>query len=159
MKTTHRFLKKIVLQYLLGTQEIVKIRTERILDSTTISKTDKKGRKIPVYDTDVGKVKHSVWVWKSVDAVGSGIVKRPPRPPPQLVEPFGAEVGVGEDISHLNLRRQNARRADERRYLKMLKVSVSGAELGRLRKVSTKSRQEQNWEEKRSVAREERKLR
>ncbi len=45
----------------------------------------------------------SVWAWK----------RRSPRPVPKpkpVPEVFGKEVGVGDDISHLNRRRQNSRK-------------------------------------------------
>lgn len=45
----------------------------------------------------------SVWLWK---------LRAPPPPPPEPKKEkvvFGAEVGVGEDWSHLNKRRQRAR--------------------------------------------------
>ncbi|KAH0582007.1 hypothetical protein J132_01381 [Termitomyces sp. J132] len=153
------FLKKIILQYLVGTQEIVKTRADRLVDSSKVFKTNKKGKRIPVEDTGAGPVTQPVWVWKSVNVVDPASIKRQPKPPPQLIEPFGAEVGVGEDFSHLNERRQKSRSAAVRRELHMLKVSTAGAELRRLRSGGVmKSRQERNWEEKRLAAREEKRL-
>ena len=57
----------------------------------------------------------SVWLWK--------IKERPPPAPEPKKEKvvFGAEVGVGEDWSHLNKRRQRAREGKVARDVDWLK--------------------------------------
>ncbi|KAG6888806.1 hypothetical protein C0995_005826 [Termitomyces sp. Mi166 len=167
------FFKRNILQYLVGTQEIVKLRSERMSESNQLFKINKKGKKVPLYLTNVGQVKHSVWVWKSIHAVDLTTIKlKPPtnKPPPipslpRQREPFGAEVGVGEDLSHLSKKRQKARRVEIRRDLHMMKVQAGikaqkeraekGAELRRLQaeRAARKSQQEQDWEDRRLAAR------
>ena len=70
----------------------------------------------------------SVWVWK--------LKARPPPPPEPKQEKrmFGAEVGVGEDWSHLNKRRQRARKEKVARDVTWLK------DLEKLRRVLTHER-------------------
>ncbi|KNZ79092.1 hypothetical protein J132_02458 [Termitomyces sp. J132] len=77
--------------------------------SSKVFKTNKKGKRIPVEDTRDGPVTQPVWVWKLVSVVDPASIKRHPKPTPQLIKPFGAEVGVGKDFSHLNKRRQTLR--------------------------------------------------
>ncbi|KAG5331104.1 hypothetical protein C0989_008394 [Termitomyces sp. Mn162] len=85
------------------------VRSKALVDSSKVFKTNKKGKRIPVEDTGDGPVTQPVWVWKLVSVVDPASIKRHPKPTPQLIEPFGAEVGVGEDFSHLNERRQTSR--------------------------------------------------
>lgn len=85
-------------------QEIEKFHASKTLSDddiqhrlATMSKSARKakGNSLPT-TTDV-------WLWK---------MKQRPSPPPEpkVAKPvFGAEVGVGEDWSHLNKRRQRAR--------------------------------------------------
>lgn len=85
-------------------QEVEKVRTARTLSDeeiqhrlATMSKSARKakGDSLPT-TTDV-------WLWRAR-------ARPPPPPEPKKPKPtFGAEVGVGEDWSHLNKRRQRAR--------------------------------------------------
>lgn len=80
--------------------QVEKVHTKRPLSAEDASKLQinmSKGKKtapVPSF--------HWLWLWQ---------LKAPvPQKPPRLEKkPFGAEVGVGEDWSHLNKRRQRAR--------------------------------------------------
>jgi len=85
-------------------QEVEKFHTARTLSDeeiqhrlATMSKSARKAK------GDSLPTKTDVWLWRARE--------RPPPPPePKKEKPvFGAEVGVGEDWSHLNKRRQRAR--------------------------------------------------
>ncbi|KNZ73419.1 hypothetical protein J132_05090, partial [Termitomyces sp. J132] len=130
--TSHRFLKKIILQYLVGTQDIVKTCADRLVDSSKVFKMNKKGKRIPVKDTGAGPVTQPVWVWKSVSIVDPASIECQPKPPPQLIKPFSMEIGIGKDLSHLNKRHQKSRSLAIQRELHMLKVLTTGMELRRL---------------------------
>jgi hypothetical protein len=100
-----RYLKTVVLPHMRdNTQEIEKFHSvqtmseddiERRLASLTKSARKAKGNTLPTTG--------DVWLWRTRT--------RPPLPPGPEKETctFGAEVGVGEDQSHLNKRRQRAR--------------------------------------------------
>lgn len=85
-------------------QEIEKFHTSKTLSDDEIqhrlaamSKSARKNKANSLPTTT------GVWLWR---------VKRRPSPPPEpkiAKPPFGTEVGVGEDWSHLNKRRQRAR--------------------------------------------------
>ena len=85
-------------------QEVEKFHTARTLSDeeiqhrlATMSKSARKAK------GDSLPTKTDVWLWRTRE--------RPPPPSePKKEKPvFGAEVGVGEDWSHLNKRRQRAR--------------------------------------------------
>ena len=85
-------------------QEVEKFHTARTLSDeeiqhrlATMTKSARKAK------GDSLPTKTDVWLWRARE--------RPPPPPePKKEKPvFGAEVGVGEDWSHLNKRRQRAR--------------------------------------------------
>lgn len=85
-------------------QEVEKFHTIRTLSGeeiqhrlATMSKSARKAK------GDALPTTTSVWLWK---------LRAPPPPPPEPKKEapvFGTEVGVGEDWSHLNKRRQRAR--------------------------------------------------
>lgn len=110
-----RHLKTVVLPHMQdNTKEIEKIHMVRSLtpDETsppqaTTTKHARKGKMVPNVE--------ETWVWK---------LKAPPPPPPepkQEKQAFGAEVGVGEEWSHLNKRRQRAREEKVARDVTWLK--------------------------------------
>ena len=97
-------------------QEIEKFHTARTLSDeeiqhrlATMSKSARKAK------GDSLPTKTDVWLWRARE--------RPPPPPePKKAKPvFGAEVGVGEDWSHLNKRRQRAREGKVARDVTWLK--------------------------------------
>ena len=100
-----RYLKTVVLPHMRDKiQEVEKFHTARTLSDeeiqhrlATMSKSARKAK------GDSLPTKTDVWLWRARE--------RPPPPPePKKEKPvFGAEVGVGEDWSHLNKRRQRAR--------------------------------------------------
>lgn len=72
---------------------------------------------ITVVQTTRPDAPNKLWVWKKIDQ------RSLPSRKPQLSQPiFGQEVGVGEDISHLNKRRQRARLLKVRRDVKLLRA-------------------------------------
>jgi len=97
-------------------QEIEKIHAARTLSDeeiqhrlATMSKSARKAK------GDSLPTKTDIWLWRAKE--------RPPPPPaPKKGKPlFGAEVGVGEDWSHLNKRRQRAREGKVARDVTWLK--------------------------------------
>ena len=101
-------------------QEIEKYHTVRTLSNeeiqhrlSTMSKSARKAKGDSLPTT------MSVWLWK--------MKTRPPPPPEPKKEKvvFGAEVGVGEDWSHLNKRRQRAREEKVGRDVSWLKDLVT----------------------------------
>ncbi|KAG6855873.1 hypothetical protein H0H87_009827 [Tephrocybe sp. NHM501043] len=137
------FLKRSILPFLEGTQELQKARIERIVDKAEIFRIDKKGRKMPKYlgTQGEGTSMEKVWVWMPT-ATSSSKTQPPPQSMTEPPKPFGSEVGVGEDLSHLSKRRQRMRKRDILREAHMMKVmegikrqrerSAAGAELRRL---------------------------
>ncbi|KAG5654543.1 hypothetical protein H0H81_000064 [Sphagnurus paluster] len=106
------FMKRHILPFLECSQEIQKVRTER----TAAPIAPKKGKQA---QTDTPLATQTVWVWKHI----------PPsmRPRPTVPEPpkpvYGADVGVGEDLSHLSKRRERNRRRKIRADVHAMKVA------------------------------------
>lgn len=100
-----RYLKTVVLPHMQdNTQEIEKFHSVQTMSEddierrlATLSKSARKAKGNTLPTTG------DVWLWRTRT--------RPPLPPVPEKETstFGAEVGVGEDQSHLNKRRQRAR--------------------------------------------------
>lgn len=97
-------------------KEVEKFHTTRTLSDeeirhrlATMSKSARKAKESSMTTTG------EVWLWR--------LKERPPPPPePKKAKPvFGAEVGVGEDWSHLNKRRQRAREGKVARDVTWLK--------------------------------------
>jgi hypothetical protein len=101
-------------------QEIEKSHTVRTLSNeelqhrlATMSKSARKAKGSSLPTTA------NVWLWK---------MKAPPPPPPEAKKEkpvFGTEVGVGEDWSHLNKRRQRAREGKVARDVTWLKDLIN----------------------------------
>ena len=95
-----RYLKTVVLPVLTGNNEITKVHATRPLTAEELAeqKTQLKGV------TRAPRTVKDLWMFKR---------KIMPAPPKPVVVPevFGKDVGVGEDWSHLNKRRQRAREA------------------------------------------------
>ncbi|PIL27332.1 hypothetical protein GSI_10479 [Ganoderma sinense ZZ0214-1] len=95
-----RYLKKVVLPDLEQRGQVEKVHTKRPLSGEEAAKFQAnltKGKKtaaVPEYNW--------LWLWQ----LKAAVPEKPPRPEKKA---FGAEVGVGEDWSHLNKRRQRAR--------------------------------------------------
>jgi len=112
-----RYLKTVVLPHMRDkVQEVEKFHTNRTLSGeeiqhrlATMSKSARKAKGDSLPTTS------SVWLWK--------LRARPPPPPEPKKEKlvFGAEVGVGEDWSHLNKRRRRAREEKVARDVTWLK--------------------------------------
>ncbi|KAI0746544.1 hypothetical protein C8Q80DRAFT_1054361, partial [Daedaleopsis nitida] len=115
-----RYLKKVVLPDLQNTGEVEKVHQKLVHSEEEIEKLRaaaqaKKGKRksMPV------STHAESWKWQ---------LKAPaPEVPAPVEEPvFGAEVGVGEDWSHLNKRRQRAREekvASDVQWLKELEAA------------------------------------
>ncbi|KAG6877981.1 hypothetical protein C0993_001186 [Termitomyces sp. T159_Od127] len=165
------FLKKSILQYLVGTQELAKVRAVRVLAVPT---TSKKGKKDPVSEEEA-RPKETIWVWKAVEAADPAKIK--PSPPPKspyladifnsvrAAEVSGRDIGVGEDFGHLSTRRQRARLDKIRIDAQMLKkrqqeaiqeekyAARAAPKKLQAERAAKKSRQEQDWEDRRLAAR------
>ncbi|KAI1798406.1 hypothetical protein LXA43DRAFT_1088512 [Ganoderma leucocontextum] len=95
-----RYLKKVVLPDLEQKGEVEKVHIKRSLSAEDTSKLPvnvSKGKKTSPVPSN-----HWLWLWQLKAHV-------PGKPPKPEKKPFGVEVGVGEDWSHLNKRRQRAR--------------------------------------------------
>ncbi|GBE87581.1 hypothetical protein BKA93DRAFT_748615 [Sparassis latifolia] len=113
-----RYLKKVVLPILAEAHEIEKVHSTYTLTPeeieqrlSTMTKSSRRGQ-APPSTIDL-------WRWQ-VKAV------KPTVPKPKTKEIYGTEVGVGEDFSHLNKRRQRSRVlgiARDVRWLKKLEVA------------------------------------
>lgn len=113
----YRYLKTVVLPHMRDqAQEIEKLHMVRTLSNeeiqhrlATMSKSARKAKGDSLPTTT------SVWSWK---------LRAPPPPPPEPKKEkpvFGVEVGVGEDWSYLNKRRQRAREEKVARDVAWLK--------------------------------------
>lgn len=113
----YRYLKTVVLPHMRDkADEVEKFHTLRTLSNDEIqhrlATMSKSARKSKVNSVPTMT---SVWLWKLK-------APSPPPPEPKKEEPvFGAEVGVGEDWSHLNKRRQRAREEKVARDVAWLK--------------------------------------
>lgn len=114
-------MKRSILPVLEEKQEISKRVTDREITAPVpargkkgkILKQSKKGTATASPATPV-TVK--AWVWKIAEP---SVVKQKTREVPQ--QPLGAAVGVGEDWSHLNKRRQGSREEKVRRDLGIMR--------------------------------------
>jgi len=116
-----RYLKTVVLKSLLSDQKVQKIHTTR-----TLSDTDLKQRLISMTKT-ARKTKTAslsapvdAWLWRVRKNSST-------RNGPEKIEEkevFGADVGVGEDWSHLNKRRRRARLGKVTRAMIQLRKSL-----------------------------------
>ncbi|KAG6874825.1 hypothetical protein C0992_006410 [Termitomyces sp. T32_za158] len=177
IKFSLRFLKKSILQYLAGTQELAKVRAKRVLDVSPTSTVSKKGKTDLASETDQEKPTTIVWVWKAVAAADPAKLKKPQPPKkPLRAALFEAvrtgevgkrDIGIGEDFSHLSTRRQRARLEDIHRDARKLRKArqeinqqnkgkptvAAGPRKLQVQRTPKKSRQEQDWEDRRLAAR------
>ncbi|TBU47852.1 hypothetical protein BD309DRAFT_1016047 [Dichomitus squalens] len=96
-----RYLKKVVLPELADAGQVEKVHLKRTLSAEEADKLHiglVKSKK----STLLAGQPQWLWLWQLK-------AKEPEQPPKPEKKPFGAEVGVGEDFSHLNKRRQRAR--------------------------------------------------
>jgi len=119
-----RYLKTVVLPHMRDhIREIEKFHAVRTLSDeeiqhrlATMSKSARKAK------GDLLPAMTDVWLWRAR-------ARPPPPPEPKKEKPvFGVEVGVGEDWSHLNKRRQRAREEKVARDVTWLK------DLGKIRR-------------------------
>ncbi|KAM5541700.1 hypothetical protein V8D89_004429 [Ganoderma adspersum] len=115
-----RYLKKVVLPDLEQRGQVEKIHTKRPLsaeDESKLQANASKGKKTTPVPSG-----HWLWLWQ----LKAPVPGTPPRPEKKS---FGAEVGVGEDWSHLNKRRQQARQEKVGRDVQWLReLKKAGAE-------------------------------
>ncbi|KAH8083304.1 hypothetical protein BXZ70DRAFT_910651 [Cristinia sonorae] len=123
------YMKNVVLQDLLERKEVQKVHTIRTLSKEEIEMRLKSMTKAARRNAEVATTADT-WLWK-------------PRTPPAKVEPkppkprFGIEVGVEEDWSHLNKRRQRAREASVARDVAWVRQLESARKEGQSATVST----------------------
>lgn len=106
-----RFLKEYVLPHLQGQGEIEMKRMPRALDTVVDPGTTKKER------LAAARLLNN-WAWKVIPPEE----RRTPPPPPKTKDIVGTEVGVGDDISHLNRRRTKARAGKVSRQVTKMKL-------------------------------------
>ncbi|KAI0353388.1 hypothetical protein OH77DRAFT_1591391 [Trametes cingulata] len=108
-----RYLKKVVLPDLAHIGKVEKVHTKQTLNPEQLDALKKNmgtmSRKVATLSQNA-----ALWVWQLKEA-------KPPAPAPKPTKPFGAEVGVGADFSHLNKRRQRAREEKIERDVEWLK--------------------------------------
>ncbi|KAF9459730.1 hypothetical protein BDZ94DRAFT_1267532 [Collybia nuda] len=118
------FLKNAVLPILEGNKELQIVRTTRVPFNPAPSQRTGGKRKNKPETTNAASAAApapvTTWVWKTVDK--SNILPPPvPKMPPKV---FGTEVGVEEDWSHLNKRRQRARTGKVARDVTAMKLAI-----------------------------------
>ncbi|OBZ77348.1 hypothetical protein A0H81_02319 [Grifola frondosa] len=113
------FLKRIVLPALArGTRDITKVHSKKTLteeeQQQRLASMTKAARKASKIQTSI-----DVWEWQLNPDKPVQVQRKVEE---VKTVPFGAEVGVGEDFSHLNKRRQRARAKSVTRDVAWMKV-------------------------------------
>ncbi|KAG6812519.1 hypothetical protein H0H92_002410 [Tricholoma furcatifolium] len=124
------FLKREILPFLLGTQEIHKISVPRIVPRASLWKVNKKGKKVALNPDAEGDTTEDVWVWRVGQHPRHGGKPKPKEPVPKShnattalasapdapaqPSPSASTPLPPEDLDHLNKRRRNARAEKER---------------------------------------------
>jgi hypothetical protein len=108
------------LEDLVRTQDIKKVHIKRVLSPAEIEQRMATMSKAQAKKTSAAALSHpvSTWVWQLVDKSRVSSLEGTKKEKDEEV--FGAEVGVGEDWSHLNKRRQRAREGKLARDVKWL---------------------------------------
>lgn len=111
--SSSRYLKTVVLPDLVATHKVEKIHTTRV-GNAAVSSLVTKSKATPVPPSKATPVQ--AWLWQ--------LRSHPPTPPKvAAAKPvYGAEVGVGEDWSHLSKRRRRSRIGKVGRDLATLKA-------------------------------------
>ncbi|KAI0367188.1 hypothetical protein BV20DRAFT_970833 [Pilatotrama ljubarskyi] len=108
-----RYLKKVVLPDLAHIGKVERVHTKQVLTPEQLDTLKKNMGNTSRKGTTLSQ-NAELWVWRIRNA-------EPPAPAPEPTKPFGAEVGVGADFSHLNKRRQRAREEKIERDVEWLK--------------------------------------
>lgn len=107
-------MKRVLLPNLVQRKEVEQIHVKPTITAEEKAQKLKTLSKAQRQTKAVKDATHGYFGWRVAQ------LQNPPKPKPQ-VEVFGASVGVGEDWSHLNKRRQNAREEKVRRDVDWLK--------------------------------------
>ncbi len=94
--------------------------TAPVLARSKKGKVLKQGKKGTTTASPTNPVSIKAWVWKPFDAVYRNR-REEQKQEAAPREPFGAAVGVGEDWSHLNGRRQDSRQEKIKRDLGIMR--------------------------------------
>lgn len=102
------FLKRTILEDLVRTRNVKKVHIKRVLSPTEVEHRMSTMSKAQLKKTSVEALSQpvSTWMWQSVNKSANPV--RVSKDEDAKVA-FGAEVGVGEDWSHLNRRRRRVR--------------------------------------------------
>ncbi|RDB27620.1 hypothetical protein Hypma_003803 [Hypsizygus marmoreus] len=126
-----KFLKRSILPVLEGCKEIKMMRAQRIpfnpagVARDSESKGKGKGKKETSHASSAAPpAPVTVWTWQPIDP---NTLPAPPKFKPTR-KLFGTEVGVGEDWSHLNKRRERARVGKVRRDVSVMKEVIAARE-------------------------------
>jgi len=116
------------LEDLVRTRDIKKIHIKRVLSPAEIEQRMATMSKAQAKKTSAAALSHpvSTWMWELMDKSKESSVEDTKK---DRDEVFGTEVGVGEDWSHLNKRRQRAREEKVMRDVKWMKKLQSAREL------------------------------
>ena len=103
------YLKQTILEDLVRTRDIKKVHIKRVLSPAEIEQRMATMSKAQAKKKSVTALSHpvSTWMWQLVDKSKKSSLEGTKED--KVEEVFGAEVGVGEDLSHLNKRRRRAR--------------------------------------------------
>jgi len=114
------YLKRTVLENLVRTRDIKKVHIKRVLSPAEIEQRKATMYKSHAKKSSVAAVSHpvSTWMWQLVDKSKESSLEGTKKDEDEEV--FGAEVGVGEDWSHLNKRRRRAREEKVARDVKWM---------------------------------------
>lgn len=97
-----RYMKRVLLPNLVQRKEVEQIHVKPTITAEDKAQKLKALSRAQRQTKAVKDATHGYFAWRLAQP------PNPPKPKPE-VEVFGAAVGVGEDWSHLNKRRQNAR--------------------------------------------------
>ena len=114
---------------LVRTRDIKKVHIKRVLSPAELEQRKATMSKAHAKKISVAALSHpvSTWVWQLVDKSREPSLKDTKEDEDEEV--FGAEVGVGEDWSHLNKRRRRARDEKVARDVKWLEKLQSARKL------------------------------
>ncbi|KAI0263110.1 hypothetical protein BC834DRAFT_1043115 [Gloeopeniophorella convolvens] len=112
------YLKHTVMEDLLRTRDVKKVHVKRVLNHEEIQQRLSTMTKAQLKKSspDTLSQLQSTWMWQVVEKSKKPAVKAEAE-----VKVFGAEVGVGEDWSHLNKRRRRAREGKVARDVKWMR--------------------------------------
>ena len=112
-RCAHRYLKKVVLPELAESGKVEKVHLKRTPSQEEVENLQASSGKNKKNNAVAGQAR-GLWLWQLK-------AQEPQQPPKPEKKPFGLEVGVREDWSHLNKRRQRTREDKVERDVQWMK--------------------------------------